>query len=595
MNNTYKINIIPNTSLWMKLGRTKYTIPKALSELIDNSIDNMVDDNVQVDIHFAIEGDYIGVLDNGKGMDIETLARALTIAEHVENTGKIGEHGFGLKSASSYLGKNLTIYTKTADMNSYLKFCYNQNEFLSKNEWTIDYQYISKEELLEETDLSFERGTYVKIGDLNVRLYNGLISTKGENQDGTMIVKFQSIYKKFIEKNILTLNLHVERRRGTIDHIRIEPPVKQNLAFKVSFDFTINNNGKDLNIKGWAGVLDFYDENIKNKKKYTSGFDIISKNKVILQHLHLGYSYHPEKRLVLGEIELENFQTTSDKTDFIRNSDWQALELVLNQYITKATLYLASTAYLNLLYEKVNNEEDFDLNLDFNRVLMRTALNDVSMEEFTNELAPAVLTNKSITINEEVFENSKNDIISYMKAKKANQKTPSLAKDMDTISHNINLETSVDSNTIDYSGLALNQDDNSIVNIEERRAYNQNVAKELQIDDSLNYNITFSHQGLIIKHQLIEENSTNPYDFDVDEKKGIIVIKSNKNAFNCLYASLESYCLLNIANSIIDNALIKASEENELNKEIISTIRDNVLRRFKELSGIFRTCTDISM
>ena len=142
MNNTYKINIIPNTSLWMKLGRTKYTIPKALSELIDNSIDNMVDDNVQVDIHFAIEGDYIGVLDNGKGMDIETLARALTIAEHVENTGKIGEHGFGLKSASSYLGKNLTIYTKTEDMNSYLKFCYNQNEFLSKNEWTIDYQYI---------------------------------------------------------------------------------------------------------------------------------------------------------------------------------------------------------------------------------------------------------------------------------------------------------------------------------------------------------------------------------------------------------------------------------------------------------------------
>ena len=91
--------------------------------------------------------------------------------------------------------------------------------------------------------------------------------------------------------------------------------------------------------------------------------------------------------------------------------------------------------------------------------------------------------------------------------------------------------------------LALNQDDNSIVNIEERRAYNQNVARELQIDDSLNYNITFSHQGLIIKHQLIEENSTNPYDFDVDEKKGIIVIKSNKNAFNCLYASLESYCL----------------------------------------------------
>ena len=595
MKNTYKINIIPNTSLWMKLGRTKYTIPKALSELIDNSIDNIVDGNVQVDIHFAIEGDYIGILDNGTGMDVETLTRALTIAEHIEDGRKIGEHGFGLESASSYLGKNLTIYTKTSDMDSYLRFCYNQHEFLARNEWTVDYQYITKEELLDETGLEFERGTYIKIDDLNVRLYNGLISTKGDNQDGTMITKFQSIYKKFIEKNILTLNLHVERRRGTIDHIRVEPPVKQNLAFKVDFNFTINNNGKDLNIKGWAGVLDFYDENIKNKKKYTSGFDIISKNKVILQHLHLGYSYHPEKRLVLGEIELENFQTTSDKTDFIRNSDWQSLELVLNQYVTKATLYLASTAYLNLLCEKVNNDEDFDLNLDFNRVLMRTALNDVSMQEFADELAPAILTNESIIIDEGVFEDSKEDIISYMKIKKANQKTPNLNQNIETNAGKINLASNLETNEIDFSNLALNQENNPVVNIEERRIVNQNNDRDLEFNELLDYNITFNHQGLIIKHQLVEDSSTSPYDFEFDANKGIILIKSNKNGFNYLYSNLESYCLLNIVNSIIDNALIKASEENELNKEIITTIRSNVMKSFEGLSNIFGTYEDISV
>ena len=480
-------------------------------------------------------------------------------------------------------------------MDSYLKFCYNQNEFLIRNEWIVDYQYISKEELLDETGLEFERGTYIKIDDLNVRLYNGLISTKGDNQDGTMITKFQSIYKKFIEKKILTLNLHVERRKGTIDHIRVEQPVKQNLAFKVDFNFTINNNGKDLNIKGWAGVLDFYDENIKNKKKYTSGFDVISKNKVILQHLHLGYSYHPEKRLVLGEIELENFQTTSDKTDFIRNSDWQALELVLNQYVTRATLYLASTAYLNLLCEKVNNDEDFDLNIDFNRVLMRTALNDSSIEEFANELAPAILTNENIVIDEEVFENSKEDIISYMKTKKATQKAANQYQDNENIPNGMNFATTLKANETNYNGLALNQENNPIVNIDERRAYNENTERNLQFNEQLDYNITFNHQGLIIKHQLVEEDSTNPYDFDFDVSKGIILIKSNKNGFNYLYSSLESYCLLNIINSVIDNALIKASEENELNKEIISTIRGNVMRSFEGLSNIFRTYADISV
>lgn len=595
MENAYKINIIPNTSLWMKLGRTKYTIPKALSELIDNSIDNIVNGHVQVDIHFAIEGNYIGILDNGTGMDVQTLTRALTIAEHIEDGRKIGEHGFGLESASSYLGKNLTIYTKTEDMDSYLKFCYNQHEFLIRNEWTVDYQYISKEDLLDETGLEFERGTYIKIDDLNVRLYNGLISTKGYNQDGTMITKFQSIYKKFIEKNILTLNLHVERRKGTIDHIRIEPPVKQNLAFKVDFNFTVNNNGKDLHIKGWAGVLDFYNENIKNKKKYTSGFDVISKNKVILQHLHLGYSYHPEKRLVLGEIELENFQTTSDKTDFIRNSDWQALELVVNQYITKPTLYLASTAYLNLLCEKVNNDEDFNLNIDFNRVLMRTALNDLSIEEFTNELAPAALINKNIVIDEEVFEGSKEEIITYMKEKKATQRAANQNQNNGSTPNGVDFETALELNGIDYNGLALNQENSPIVNIDERRALNENSERNLQVNELLDYNITFNHQGLIIKHLLIEDNSISPYDFDFDANKGIILIKSNKNRFNYLYSSLESYCLLNIINSIIDNALIKASEENELNKEIISTIRYNVMRSFEGLSNIFRTYTNISV
>lgn len=595
MENAYKINIIPNTSLWMKLGRTKYTIPKALSELIDNSIDNIVNGHVQVDIHFAIEGNYIGILDNGTGMDVQTLTRALTIAEHIEDGRKIGEHGFGLESASSYLGKNLTIYTKTEDMDSYLKFCYNQHEFLIRNEWTVDYQYISKEDLLDETGLEFERGTYIKIDDLNVRLYNGLISTKGYNQDGTMITKFQSIYKKFIEKNILTLNLHVERRKGTIDHIRIEPPVKQNLAFKVDFNFTVNNNGKDLHIKGWAGVLDFYNENIKNKKKYTSGFDVISKNKVILQHLHLGYSYHPEKRLVLGEIELENFQTTSDKTDFIRNSDWQALELVVNQYITKPTLYLASTAYLNLLCEKVNNDEDFNLNIDFNRVLMRTALNDLSIEEFTNELAPAALINKNIVIDEEVFEGSKEEIITYMKEKKATQRAANQNQNNGSTPNGVDFETALELNGIDYNGLALNQENSPIVNIDERRALNENSERNLQVNELLDYNITFNHQGLIIKHLLIEDNSISPYDFDFDANKGIILIKSNKNRFNYLYSSLESYCLLNIINSIIDNALIKASEENELNKEIISTVRYNVMRSFEGLSNIFRTYTNISV
>lgn len=579
MGESYKINIVPNTSLWMKLGRTKYTIPKALSELIDNSIDNKYGDKVNVDIHFAIDGDYIGILDDAQGMDIETLTRALTIAEHIEDGRKIGEHGFGLEAASSYLGKNLLIYTKTADMDTYLKFYYNQQEFLEKNEWTVDYEYIDQEQVNEETGLSFERGTYIKIENLNVRLYNGLVSSKQDTIEGTMVTKFQSIYKKFIEREILKLQLHVERRRGTIDHIVIESPVKQSLTFKVNYNFTLNNNGKELKVKGWAGVLDFYDENIKNKKKYTSGFDVISKNKVILQHLHLGYSYHPEKRLVLGEIELENFQTTSDKTDFIRNSDWQALELTLNQYIIKPALHIASTSYLNNLCEKVGNNEDFDLNIDFERMLRRNALNDDSQNEFDDELLPATLTEKVIDIEGNVFEESKDEITEYMQRKYSEELEKRRIQEAE---HNI----------IDEVFNVVKIEDST--NIEESSVPEPTNTEAPSSIEEVDLNITFNHNGLIIAHKIDTITSSLEYTFEFDSEKGRLKVVSNQLGFNSLYKDLETYCTLNIINAIADTSIMITSEDNALDSITLSRIRAGVINTFHGDFNIFRKYNNLS-
>lgn len=579
MGESYKINIVPNTSLWMKLGRTKYTIPKALSELIDNSIDNKYGDKVNVDIHFAIDGDYIGILDDAQGMDIETLTRALTIAEHIEDGRKIGEHGFGLEAASSYLGKNLLIYTKTADMDTYLKFYYNQQEFLEKNEWTVDYEYIDQEQVNEETGLSFERGTYIKIENLNVRLYNGLVSSKQDTIEGTMVTKFQSIYKKFIEREILKLQLHVERRRGTIDHIVIESPVKQSLTFKVNYNFTLNNNGKELKVKGWAGVLDFYDENIKNKKKYTSGFDVISKNKVILQHLHLGYSYHPEKRLVLGEIELENFQTTSDKTDFIRNSDWQALELTLNQYIIKPVLHIASTSYLNNLCEKVGNNEDFDLNIDFERMLRRNALNDDSQNEFDDELLPATLTEKVIDIEGNVFEESKDEITEYMQRKYSEELEKRRIQEAE---HSI----------IDKVLNVVEIEDST--NIEENSVPEPTNTEAPSSIEEVDLNITFNHNGLIIAHKIDTIASSLEYTFEFDSEKGRLKVVSNQLGFNSLYKDLETYCTLNIINAIADTSIMITSEDNALDSITLSRIRAGVINTFHGDFNIFRKYNNLS-
>lgn len=569
-----KINIVPNTSLWMKLGRTKYNIPKALSELIDNSLDNMVDDKVKVDIFFSIDGDYIGILDNAKGMDIETLTRALTIAEHIEDGHKIGEHGFGLEAATSYLGKNLEIYTKTDEMDKYLKFHYNQEEFLRKNEWEVEYEYINKEELEEELGFTFDRGTFINVTNLNVRLYSGLVSVKKDYSEGTIISKFQSIYKKFIERDILDLSLHIKNKKGNIEDIQIETPVKQNLTFKVNYDFTILNNGKELKAKGWVGILDFYDENIKNKKKYTSGFDVISKNKVILQHLHLGYSYHPEKRLVLGEIELENFQTTSDKTDFIRNSDWQALELTLNHYLIKPALNIASTAYLNSLCNKVGNDEDFNINDDFEKLLNKNALNMLSKELFARELQPAVLSSYTITIENTVFEESKDEIIDYMKVK-YNQEQEKLSRQQE-----------------------VSQLDENINNIEDVLDTNSSLEPYVDTENNnvdIDFNIIFKHNGLIIKHQLEETESNISYTFEFNKKLNTLTVTSNSSEFTKVYRNLQAYCLSNIMNAIIDTSIVITSEETALDPITLSRIRCSVNDSFKNELNVFEKYNNLAI
>lgn len=585
MRNKNKINIVPNTSLWMKLGRTKYNIPKALSELIDNSIDNMVDDKVNVDIHFEIDGDYIGILDNAKGMNIETLTRALTIAEHIEDGMKIGEHGFGLEAATSYLGKNLEIYTKTDEMDKFLKFHYNQEEFLKNNKWEVEYEYIEPENLEEVLGFTFDRGTYIRIENLNVRLYGGLVSSKKDYSEGTIVAKFQSIYKKFIERGILNLNLHVEKKKGPIEHIEITPPVKQNLTFKVNYDFTINNNGKELRANGWVGVLDFYDENIKNKKKYTSGFDVISKNKVILQHLHLGYSYHPEKRLVLGEIELENFQTTSDKTDFIRNSDWQALELTLNQYIVKPALHIASTSYLNNICNKVGNNEDFNINDDFESFLSKNALNVVSKEIFDKDLKPAILTQYTINIESDTFEDSKEEIVEYMKKKYEDELEKKRLKEEEALRNSANA----------FSNIEASFGEDNYSPEESEVSTSAEASIKFQDENEIDYNITFKHNGLIITHRLEELDSNVKYNFEFNSSLSKMTVVSNKLEFNALYKNIQSFCLSNIIDSIIDTSIVVTSEEAALDPITLSRIRSSVESSFKDNLNVFEKYNNLAI
>jgi hypothetical protein len=93
-----------------------YTLPTAIADLVDNCITASASD---IAIHIASDmagHAHIAVVDNGRGMSLDTLIEALRLgsgAPPAERHGSdLGRFGFGLKTASLSQGRSLTVITK---------------------------------------------------------------------------------------------------------------------------------------------------------------------------------------------------------------------------------------------------------------------------------------------------------------------------------------------------------------------------------------------------------------------------------------------------------------------------------------------------
>ncbi len=106
--------VVPDPQLMESMRAVGYTLETAIADIIDNSITAGSD---QVDIRFAaIPEPRIAILDNGSGMDKETLFQAMKLAGRPPSYGRqahdLGRFGLGLKTASLSQARSLTVVTK---------------------------------------------------------------------------------------------------------------------------------------------------------------------------------------------------------------------------------------------------------------------------------------------------------------------------------------------------------------------------------------------------------------------------------------------------------------------------------------------------
>lgn len=559
---TKKIDIQPDPSLFSKLGKTGYTIPKAFAELIDNSIDNRIDNYVKVNIRFQVLGNEIRIKDNAKGMNEEELTNALKIGFHNKNNNKtIGEYGFGLKSAISFLGKSILIYTKRENTNEIIKFSYKEEAFINSDKaWEAELQIIDSSKMKEEIGEDFksinkngniiDRGTLIIINDLNIKLYQNYAS---ETEKGRLIAPLEKIYMLAIG-NILDIEFSIINKDGSKNKIYILKPYQfPGLMFKTNFEFDILQEKYDMNnnqikklVRGWIGISAPSIE--KNTKKgngiYTdSGFLLTKNGKIISENITLGYNFHPESRLIRGLIELGDFETTTNKDSFIKNEDWQLLEKAIGKIFVEPIKKISSSDYIKKIRGSFESDNiNIDINKDFNNVFKRSIDN---LNKY--ELSGRVLNIKNI-IDDEVWNRYRNGI---------------KLQDEEIISFNNITDDSKDKTNNIVKENIINNNNDQICQYRIKQGKNEIVDKEIIIKEL----------GIIIKHST--KTLSRNLDYEWFQEKNILFVESNKENIQYKnYQTRYNYLINNIKNVIFEYCIV----QNNLliNKDILKGIRREI-------------------
>ncbi|MEX2411782.1 MAG: ATP-binding protein [Candidatus Paceibacterota bacterium] len=285
------IDITPDKSIFHKIGEANYSIPDAIAELVDNSIDAINNDGVDIVIALDKKQKKITISDNGIGMDKNIAAKALVLANSSKKD-SLGEFGLGLKSACTSLGKRFKLTTTPKGSEEAYVLTYDRDEFMKNGSWTsfpIDVDESKKD----------VHGTSIEITDLRVKLYDALI---------TRIKKDLSLrYGPFIKNNGVVIRVGLSEKSAKKCEV-IEPELNDD--GKKEFEFILSSGDK---IYGWWGLM-------KKASGVRSGFDLFRRGRLIRASEKLGYNTHPMMNHVIGEINLDPVPVTHNKREFITES-----------------------------------------------------------------------------------------------------------------------------------------------------------------------------------------------------------------------------------------------------------------------------------
>ena len=392
-NKKQKASIVPDVSLMKKFASVNGTIVSRVMELVDNSIDAKIDNEIlEVDIKIIknASGNKIVVKDNASGMDEERSSKFFKLADSPKRDGKkIGRFGLGAKIAILGLGNKAKIRTTQKDSDEQIEIKFDVNEF---DKWEIEYE---KKKTKKE-----EHGTIITIEDLTIQIGD---VRKMERRLSEAIGK---TYKHFIKENDVIIRINGQQ-------VELNQPELIEEYYQ-EFDFEVN--GK--RVHGWAGAMKTAGKNWK------FGFDLISNKRIIKSNDFLTRQAHTSLARLTGEIYLDGFRTDIHKTDFIRDTEeFQEMQRILieehlDDLITKVAQltnrdvfmkYQDKLEDLSKVLNKVIKNNDFFNFLDLNEDIF-SFLGRKQRKVKDDEKKKIQLALETVELEEEIEEETEEEV-----------------------------------------------------------------------------------------------------------------------------------------------------------------------------------------
>lgn len=294
--NKKKINITPNKSIYRKMGRSSHGFNESISELVDNSIDAMTDEQKEeknkliVKILINSNTHNLIVIDNGKGMSEKEAAKAIVLAESTKSKADLGEYGFGLKTAALSIGKTFNITTGQKGESKGYHFVYDEDEW--ENNPELSWNSFPFNEIKKPNN---EHGTNIKIENLKIKL-NPIRVTSLKNDLGKR-------YRAYINRGVLVIQVNT----------KLCKPEKIDWSEGYPKQFDIETKfGK---IHGIIGLMK------EGSQKGLYGFDLFRKGRMVRPYEKFAIPEHPTSARIMGEIHLDFVPITHEKNHFIEESD----------------------------------------------------------------------------------------------------------------------------------------------------------------------------------------------------------------------------------------------------------------------------------